>query len=110
MPGFAPPVTDDRTALTAYPAHQRRALRATAHSLTTEQGRMAATAGELSIGGLVSTPDGASTSGPTSSFSSNAGRRGRRTSRTPTSSGSPPTKAWPTFWPRTPRQPSGPTR
>ncbi|MGC0327208.1 putative damage-inducible protein DinB [Streptomyces sp. SAI-170] len=42
-----------RTALTAYLAHQRRALRATAYGLTDEQGRMAASAGELSIGGLI---------------------------------------------------------
>ncbi|MCX5394954.1 DinB family protein [Streptomyces sp. NBC_00094] len=53
MPGFAPPVADERTALTAYLAHQRRALRVTAHGLTEEQARTAASAGELSIGGLV---------------------------------------------------------
>ncbi|MEU0405541.1 DinB family protein [Streptomyces sp. NPDC006197] len=53
MPGFAPPVADERTALTAYLAHQRRALRVTAHGLTDEQARMTASAGELSIGGLI---------------------------------------------------------
>ncbi|MER6118069.1 DinB family protein [Streptomyces sp. NPDC001743] len=53
MPGFAPPVTDERTALTAYLAHQRRTLRVTAHGLTDDQARMAASASELSIGGLI---------------------------------------------------------
>ncbi|MGW6918508.1 DinB family protein [Kitasatospora sp. NPDC054939] len=53
MPGFAPPAADERTALTAYLAHQRRALRVTAHGLTEAQARMAASAGELSIGGLI---------------------------------------------------------
>ncbi|MEV5729733.1 DinB family protein [Streptomyces pharetrae] len=53
MPGYAPPVADERTALTAYLAHQRRALRATAHGLTDGQARMAASASELSIGGLI---------------------------------------------------------
>ncbi|GGW55156.1 hypothetical protein GCM10010503_35220 [Streptomyces lucensis JCM 4490] len=53
MPGFAPPVADERTALTAYLAHQRRALRVTAHGLTEEQARTAASASELSIGGLI---------------------------------------------------------
>jgi hypothetical protein len=53
MPRVVPPVADERTALTAYLAHQRRALRATAYGLTDEQARMAASAGELSIGGLI---------------------------------------------------------
>ncbi|MFE1346211.1 DinB family protein [Streptomyces sp. NPDC058757] len=53
MPGFAPPVADERSALTAYLAHQRRALRVTAHGLTDAQARMTASAGELSIGGLI---------------------------------------------------------
>ncbi|GLW71531.1 hypothetical protein Kpho02_38300 [Kitasatospora phosalacinea] len=53
MPRVVPPVPDERTALTAYLAHQRRALRATAHGLTDEQARTAASAGELSIGGLI---------------------------------------------------------
>ncbi|WP_030691071.1 DinB family protein [Streptomyces globisporus] len=53
MPGFAPPVVDERTALTAYLAHQRRALRVTAHGLTDEQARTTAPAGDLSIGGLI---------------------------------------------------------
>ncbi|MFB7620559.1 DinB family protein [Kitasatospora sp. NPDC056181] len=53
MPRVVPPVADERTALTAYLAHQRRALRVTAYGLTEEQARMAASAGELSIGGLI---------------------------------------------------------
>ncbi|MGA5063795.1 DinB family protein [Streptomyces exfoliatus] len=53
MPGFAPPVADERTALTAYLAHQRRALRVTAYGLTGEQARVAPSASELSIGGLI---------------------------------------------------------
>ncbi len=53
MPGFAPPVADERTALTAYLAHQRRALRVTAYGLTEEQARVAPSASELSIGGLI---------------------------------------------------------
>ncbi|MFI9150573.1 DinB family protein [Streptomyces sp. NPDC053367] len=53
MPRVVPPVADERTALTAYLAHQRRALRATAYGLTDEQARMAASAGQLSIGGLI---------------------------------------------------------
>lgn len=53
MPGFAPPVNDERTALTAYLAHQRRALRVTAHGLTDEQARMTSPVGDLSIGGLI---------------------------------------------------------
>ncbi|MGW0547871.1 DinB family protein [Streptomyces altiplanensis] len=53
MPGFAPPVADERTALTAYLAHQRRALRVTAYGLSDEQARRAASAGELNIGGLI---------------------------------------------------------
>jgi uncharacterized damage-inducible protein DinB len=53
MPRVVPPVADERTALTAYLAHQRRALRATAYGLTEEQARVAASAGGLSIGGLI---------------------------------------------------------
>ncbi|MEU2629181.1 DinB family protein [Kitasatospora sp. NPDC007106] len=53
MPRVVPPVADERTALTAYLAHQRRALRVTAHGLTEEQARMAPTGSELSIGGLI---------------------------------------------------------
>ncbi|MEV6248719.1 DinB family protein [Streptomyces sp. NPDC051742] len=53
MPGFAPPVADERTALTAYLAHQRRALRVTAYGLTEEQARLTPSASELSIGGLI---------------------------------------------------------
>ncbi|GJF34116.1 hypothetical protein KNE206_68160 [Kitasatospora sp. NE20-6] len=53
MPRVVPPVTDERTALTAYLAHQRRALRVTAYGLTEEQARMAASPSELSIGGLI---------------------------------------------------------
>lgn len=53
MPGFAPPVADERSALTAYLAHQRRALQVTAHGLTDAQARLTPSAGELSIGGLI---------------------------------------------------------
>ncbi|MFJ3786748.1 DinB family protein [Streptomyces sp. NPDC090093] len=53
MPRVVSPVADERTALTAYLAHQRRALRVTAHGLTEEQARRAASASELSIGGLI---------------------------------------------------------
>ncbi|MFE5586152.1 DinB family protein [Kitasatospora sp. NPDC056531] len=53
MPRVVPPVADERTGLTAYLAHQRRALRVTAYGLTDEQARMAASASELSIGGLI---------------------------------------------------------
>ncbi|MFH8387583.1 DinB family protein [Kitasatospora sp. NPDC018058] len=53
MPRVVPPVADERTALTAYLAHQRRALRVTAHGLSEEQARMAASASDLSIGGLI---------------------------------------------------------
>ncbi|MGW6913315.1 DinB family protein [Kitasatospora sp. NPDC054939] len=53
MPRIVPPVADERTALTAYLAHQRRALRVTAHGLTDEQARTAASASALSIGGLI---------------------------------------------------------
>lgn len=53
MPRVVPPVADERTALTAYLAHQRRALRVTAHGLSEEQARTAASASELSIGGLI---------------------------------------------------------
>ncbi|MFF0201272.1 DinB family protein [Streptomyces sp. NPDC005017] len=53
MPRVVPPVADERTALTAYLAHQRRALRATAYGLTDEQARTAASASRLSIGGLI---------------------------------------------------------
>ncbi|MEU6239371.1 DinB family protein, partial [Kitasatospora sp. NPDC047058] len=53
MPRVVPPVADERTALTAYLAHQRRALRVTAYGLTEEQARTAASASELTIGGLI---------------------------------------------------------
>ncbi|AIR96194.1 DinB family protein [Streptomyces glaucescens] len=53
MSGFAPPVVDERAALTTYLAQQRRALRATAHGLTDDQARLAPSASELSIGGLI---------------------------------------------------------
>ncbi|MFE1437333.1 DinB family protein [Streptomyces sp. NPDC058739] len=53
MPRVVPPVADERAALTAYLAHQRRALRATAYGLTDEQARTAASASPLSIGGLI---------------------------------------------------------
>ncbi len=53
MSGIAPPVADERTALMTYLAHQRRLLRVTAHGLTDEQARSAASVSELSIGGLI---------------------------------------------------------
>ncbi|WP_354644503.1 DinB family protein [Kitasatospora camelliae] len=53
MPRVVPPVADERAALTAYLAHQRRSLRVTAYGLTEEQARAAASASELSIGGLI---------------------------------------------------------
>ncbi|MFJ1707636.1 DinB family protein [Kitasatospora sp. NPDC088346] len=53
MPRVVPPVADERTALTAYLAHQRRALRVTAYGLTEEQARLPASASSLSIGGLI---------------------------------------------------------
>ncbi|MGW2398093.1 DinB family protein [Kitasatospora sp. NPDC001664] len=53
MSGIAPPVADERTALMTYLAHQRRLLRVTAHGLTEDQARTAATASELTIGGLI---------------------------------------------------------
>ncbi|WP_030268245.1 DinB family protein [Streptomyces sp. NRRL B-24484] len=53
MPRVVPPVADERAALTAYLAHQRRSLRVTAHGLTEEQARTASSASELSIGGLI---------------------------------------------------------
>jgi uncharacterized damage-inducible protein DinB len=48
-----PPVADEREGLLAYLAHQRYALRTTAYGLTDDQARMATTASELSVGGLV---------------------------------------------------------
>ncbi|WP_405015026.1 DinB family protein [Kitasatospora sp. NBC_01539] len=53
MSGIAPPVADERTALTTYLAHQRRLLRVAAHGLTDEQARSAPSVSELSIGGLI---------------------------------------------------------
>jgi len=56
-----PRVTDERQALLAFLAQQRAALRNAAYGLTDEQARMATTAGELSIGGLVKHVAGAET-------------------------------------------------
>ncbi|WP_371502188.1 DinB family protein [Kitasatospora sp. NBC_00374] len=53
MPGLAPPVADERTALLAFLAQQRQGLRVTAHGLTDEQARTPASASELSIAGLI---------------------------------------------------------
>jgi uncharacterized damage-inducible protein DinB len=53
MPGLVPPVSDERTALLAYLAQQRDALRIAAHGLTDEQARLAASASPLSVGGLI---------------------------------------------------------
>jgi uncharacterized damage-inducible protein DinB len=53
MPGFVPPVADERELLLAYLAQQRLVLRLTAYGLTDDQGRATPTASQLSIGGLI---------------------------------------------------------
>ena len=53
MPGHAPPVADERTALLAFLDQQRQLLRIPAHGLTEEQGRATPSASELSIAGLI---------------------------------------------------------
>jgi uncharacterized damage-inducible protein DinB len=53
MPGLVAPVTDEREALLAYLAQQRYTLRLAAHGLTDEHARLAPSASELSVGGLV---------------------------------------------------------
>src|SRR3954471_15517171 len=53
MPGMTPPVADEREGLVAFLQQQRDAVRISAYGLTDEQARMAASAGALTIGGLV---------------------------------------------------------
>ncbi|WP_329494519.1 DinB family protein [Kitasatospora herbaricolor] len=53
MPGHAPPVADEHTALLAFLTQQRQLLRVTAHGLTEEQGWATPSASELSIAGLI---------------------------------------------------------
>jgi len=53
MPGTVPPVSDERSGLLAYLAQQRDGLRFAAFGLTDDEARLAPTAGELTIGGLV---------------------------------------------------------
>ncbi|MCW2805585.1 MAG: DinB superfamily protein [Propionibacteriaceae bacterium] len=53
MPGNVPPVADERSALLAFLAHQRAAIRFAAHGLSDEQARMTPTVSKLTIGGLV---------------------------------------------------------
>jgi hypothetical protein len=53
MPGHAPPVADERTALLAFLDQQRQLLRIPAHGLTEEQARATPSASELSIAGLI---------------------------------------------------------
>ena len=53
MPGTVPPVADEREALLAYLRQQRDAVRISAYGLTDEQAGHAASAGSLTIGGLI---------------------------------------------------------
>ncbi|GHJ49584.1 hypothetical protein Cs7R123_69260 [Catellatospora sp. TT07R-123] len=53
MPGLVPPVADEREGLLAFLAHQRQVLKLAAYGLTDDQARLAATAGPLSVGGLI---------------------------------------------------------
>lgn len=53
MPFFAPEVTTETQALSAFLRHQCAQLRTSAHGLTTEQARLTPIASELSIGGLL---------------------------------------------------------
>ncbi|MFI6447027.1 DinB family protein [Kitasatospora sp. NPDC050543] len=53
MPGLAPPVADERTALLAFLAQQRQLLRVPAYGLTEEQAWATPSASELSIAGLL---------------------------------------------------------
>ncbi len=53
MPGLAPPVADERTALLAFLSQQRQGLRVSTHGLTEEQARSAPCASELNIAGLI---------------------------------------------------------
>jgi len=53
MPGNAPPVDTERTALTAYLVQQRDGLRYAAYGLTDEQIRLRPTQSALTVGGLI---------------------------------------------------------
>ena len=53
MPGTVPPVADEREGLLAFLAQQRDGLKTTAYGLTDDQARTAATAGTLTVGGLI---------------------------------------------------------
>jgi uncharacterized damage-inducible protein DinB len=53
MPGWVPPVAEERDALLAYLAQQRYVLRIAAHGLTDEQARAVPSASTLSVGGLI---------------------------------------------------------
>lgn len=53
MPGIPPPVADERDGLRAFVAQQHHVLRITAHGLTDEQARTAASVSSLTIGGLL---------------------------------------------------------
>jgi hypothetical protein len=53
MPGFPPPVADEREGLLAYLAQQRSLLRIAVHGLTEEQIRATPSASAMSLGGLI---------------------------------------------------------
>ena len=53
MPGFAPPVTDERALLLGYLAQQRQGARNAAHGLTDEQARRTPLSSVLSVGGVI---------------------------------------------------------
>src|SRR3954454_4862451 len=53
MPGMPPPVRDEREALLVFLQHQRDAVRITTYGLSDHQAQSAASAGALTVGGLV---------------------------------------------------------
>ena len=53
MPGLAPPVADDRSALREYLAYHQSAYFAVSYGLTDEQARSAPSVSALSVGGLI---------------------------------------------------------
>ncbi len=53
MPGLVPPVQDERENLLGFLAQQRLVLKLTAHGLTDEQARQAASVSTLTVGGLI---------------------------------------------------------
>ncbi|MGH8933923.1 MAG: DinB family protein [Egibacteraceae bacterium] len=53
MPGFVPPVADEREGLLGYLAQQRDVLRIAAYGLADDQARATPTASALSVGGLI---------------------------------------------------------